>query len=266
MGERVRSTVLTLWIWTTLVVGVVAGFCVLLPLRLLTWPFDPTARITGTLFRRIARTLARVSGLWHFRALPPYPARLDGPHVVVSNHESHLDAFLISFLPYEMKWLAKSSLFRLPFIGWNMALAGDIKVVRGQGSSVQRAMEQCRHRLAQGMHVFLFPEGTRATQSTMLPFKDGAFRLALLAHCPVLPLAVAGTARGLRKNTLRFFPSEAAVKVGTPVSVEPWLAKIADPADAMTLSQATQELKEAVHTQVARMRDELRTTLGLRDG
>lgn len=263
MVEAIRTTALTLWIWATFVLGVVLAFVIMLPLRLCLWPFDPTARVTGTVFRRIARTLARISGLWHFRALPPYPARLTKAYVVVSNHESHLDAFLISFLPYEMKWLAKSSLFNLPFIGWNMALAGDIKVVRGRGPSVQRAMVQCQRRLAQGMSVFLFPEGTRATQGTMLPFKDGAFRLALVSGCPVLPLAVAGTARGLRKNSWRFFASRAVVRVGTPVEVTPWLHKMADAREPMLLQQATQELKEVVRAQVVQMRAELHERLGL---
>jgi 1-acyl-sn-glycerol-3-phosphate acyltransferase len=258
-----KTTLYSAWIWATLVLGAMLGFCVLLPLTLVSRPFDPTRRLAGSFFRRLARRLVQLSGLWRFQAVPPYPPRLDGPFVVVSNHESHLDAFLISFLPYEMKWLAKDSLFKLPFIGWNMALAGDIPVVRGRGRSVDRAMGRCRQLLAQGMPVFLFPEGTRAHSEAMLPFKDGAFRLALEAQCPVLPLAVAGTSRGLRKNSWRFYPSEAQVRVGEPVAVAPLLAKIADPHDPMTFDDALLELKEATRMQVSTLRAALRQNLGL---
>jgi len=261
--EVTKTALYSAWIWATLVVGVTLGFCVLAPLSVCSRPFDPTLRLAGSFFRLVGRSVARLSLLWHFRAVPPYPPRLDGPFVVVSNHESNLDAFLISFLPYEMKWLAKDSLFKVPFIGWSMALAGDIPVVRGKGASVDRAMGRCRQLLAQGMPVFLFPEGTRAHSEAMLPFKDGAFRLALEAGCPVLPLAVAGTSRGLRKNSLRFYPSKARVCVGQPVAVAPLLAKMADPHDPMTFDDAVLELKEATRMQVSTMRAALRQNLGL---
>ena len=53
------------------------------------------------------------------------------PYVVVANHESFVDILLIAHLPLEMKWLAKSEFFKIPFIGWVMRLAGDIRLVRG---------------------------------------------------------------------------------------------------------------------------------------
>lgn len=260
-----HTFILSACTWLIVVVGVVVGFCVMLPIYAVSYPFDPTRKVTGTVFRRIARWMAKISPLLHFSAQGPYPPHLAGPHVVVSNHESHLDAFLISFLPYEMKWLAKESLFRLPFIGWCMALAGDIKVVRGSGSSVQGAMGQCKKLLSQGMSVFLFPEGTRSAHEAMLPFKEGAFRLALEARVPILPLAVAGTSQGLRKNSMSFYPSRAVVRVGEAVSVLPWLEKITDPQDPMTLSDATSELKEAVRMQIGQMRAELRQEMQLTD-
>ena len=58
------------------------------------------------------------------------------PYVVVANHESFVDMLLISHLPWEMKWLSKSEFFKIPFIGWQMALAGDVKLVRGDAKSV----------------------------------------------------------------------------------------------------------------------------------
>ena len=48
------------------------------------------------------------------------------PYVAVSNHESFADIFLISHLPWEMKWLSKEAIFRIPVMGWMMRMAGDI--------------------------------------------------------------------------------------------------------------------------------------------
>jgi 1-acyl-sn-glycerol-3-phosphate acyltransferase len=63
----------------------------------------------------------------------------------------------------------------------------------------------------------IFPEGTRSTTSEMLPFKDGAFRLAVEAGVPILPLAVHGTGTALPKHDWRFGHSTAEVRVLEPV-------------------------------------------------
>ena len=110
---------------------------------------------------------------------------------MVSNHESFVDILLISHLPWEMKWLSKKELFRLPVMGWLMRLAGDIPLKRGFGPSTIEAMAKCREALANRVSVMIFPEGTRSATAEMLPFKDGAFRLAIDAGVPILPLAVA---------------------------------------------------------------------------
>ena len=68
--------------------------------------------------------------------------------MVVSNHESFADILLISHLPWEMKWLSKAELFRIPIMGWMMWLAGDIPVKRGFGPSAVEAMARCRKALA----------------------------------------------------------------------------------------------------------------------
>src|SRR5699024_1086674 len=96
---------------------------------------------------------------------------------------------LISYLPWEMKWLGKASLFWIPFIGWSMWLAGDIKLHRGDRSSAKDAMKTCRNWLTLGANVMIFPEGTRSRTGTTGDFKDGAFRLAIETGSDVLPLA-----------------------------------------------------------------------------
>jgi 1-acyl-sn-glycerol-3-phosphate acyltransferase len=139
------------------------------------------------------------------------------PFVVVSNHESFADILLISHLPWEMKWLSKSELFRIPVMGWMMWLAGDVPVKRGFGPSAVEAMERCRQVLRNRVSVMIFPEGTRSRTAELLPFKDGAFRLAIEAGVPILPLAVSGTRTALPKHGWIFGRSAAEVRVLEPV-------------------------------------------------
>src|SRR4051812_21046607 len=215
--SRLWQSILSLWTWLVLVVCILVWFPVMAIVRLLTAPFDRGNYITGYIFRRIGSATAMLNPLWRFRysgTLPENPRR---PYVVVSNHESFADILLISYLPWEMKWLSKAELFRIPVMGWLMWLAGDIPVKRGFGPSAVEAMERCRQVLARRVSVMIFPEGTRSKTRELLPFKDGAFRLAIEAGVPILPLAVSGTSTALPKHGWRFGRSAAEVRVLEPV-------------------------------------------------
>lgn len=208
-------------IWTWLEIGLVAlvGFCVQLVLAVLTWAFDRRKYVTGRCFRLIGVTAAKLTPFWRFAVHGPVPP-LSPRTVVVSNHESNADPFLISHLPWEMKWLGKASLFKIPVVGWSMWLAGDIPVTRGDQESAKGAMGRCKRWLDKGMPVMIFPEGTRSKTDELLPFKDGAFRLAIETGADVLPLAVSGTRRALPKHSWRFATSRGLVTVGTPISTQ----------------------------------------------
>ncbi len=215
--SRLWQTVVSVWAWLVLVLCILLWFPVILVARLLTAPFDSGRYIPGLIFRKIAVAMASLNPLWHFRysgVLPEDPRR---PYVVVSNHESFTDILLISHLPWEMKWLSKAELFRIPIMGWMMWLVGDIPVKRGFGPSALEAMARCRKRLESHVSVMIFPEGTRSKTAELLPFKDGAFRLAIESGVPILPLAVSGTSTALRKHDWRFGKSVAEVRVLPPV-------------------------------------------------
>lgn len=214
---------LTLWsIWSWLVLGL----CVLvwLPMMAIVWvltaPFDPPRYWTGLLFRKLTVVHARLNPLWTFRTGGTFPQDPRRPYVVVSNHESFVDILLISQLPWEMKWLSKRELFAIPVLGWLMRLAKDIPLERGDSRSATTAMQQAGNRLRQHVSVMIFPEGTRSTTGGLLPFKDGAFRLAIEAQVPVLPLAVHGAATALRAHDWRLGRSTAQVRVLEPISTE----------------------------------------------
>jgi 1-acyl-sn-glycerol-3-phosphate acyltransferase len=215
--SRLWQTVLSLWAWLVLVICILVWFPLLVILWLLTVPFDRGRYIPGFLFRRIGPVTATLNPLWRFRYSGKIPADPRRPYVVVSNHESFADILLISHLPWEMKWLSKAELFRIPIMGWMMWLVGDIPVKRGFGPSAVEAMERCRKALQNRVSVMIFPEGTRSKTAELLPFKDGAFRLAIEAGVPILPLAVSGTGTALRKHDWRFGQSAAEVRVLDPV-------------------------------------------------
>jgi 1-acyl-sn-glycerol-3-phosphate acyltransferase len=243
--SRLWQSILSLWAWLVLVLCILIWFPVMLILLLLTGPFDRGRYIVGYVFRRIGPAMATLNPLWQFRYSGTMPQNPRHPYVVVSNHESFADILLISHLPWEMKWLSKAELFRIPIMGWMMWLAGDIPVKRGFGPSAVEAMERCRKALRQRVSVMIFPEGTRSKTAELLPFKDGAFRLAVEAGVPILPLALSGTGTALPKHGWRFGRSAAHLRVLEPVDTA-----------GLTLADVP-ALKARVRDLIVRTRDSL---------
>ncbi len=125
-----------------------------------------------------------------------------GPAVLVANHLSMLDILVLYGLFRPFKWVSKAELFRVPVVGWNMWLNDYVAIRRGHADSVRKMMDHCRAHLARGTPVLLFPEGTRSRDGRLQAFKDGAFRLAVEAGCPVVPIAITGTFDSLPKTGL----------------------------------------------------------------
>jgi 1-acyl-sn-glycerol-3-phosphate acyltransferase len=191
----------------------------------------------GRWVRRAGRATAAFTPLWDFaiEGTPPADIRTRA-HVVVANHLSLADPFLLSSLPWDMQWVAKEELLRLPLIGWIMRLGGDISLKRGSGESVRAMFEQCRRALDGGLSVMLFPEGTRATKSGVQPFKDGAFELAIERGVPLLPIAIAGTEHAMRMGSGRLGRARALARI-----LEPEETKGLGPGDLAPLRDRTRE-------------------------
>jgi 1-acyl-sn-glycerol-3-phosphate acyltransferase len=183
-----------------------------------TWPFDRTRRVPGRFLRLAGVALSCTFLTWRLRLEGRLPGK--GPYVVVANHQSMLDILLISRIPRELKWMAKESLFRIPWFGWLFALAGDIPVRRGDSGSASEALGKARAYLDRGMSVMIFPEGTRSRTGELGTFKSGAFRLAIDAGVPVVPVAVSGTAAGYPKGSPWVRPCRGVARILEPVSVE----------------------------------------------
>jgi 1-acyl-sn-glycerol-3-phosphate acyltransferase len=248
--SRLWQSIVSVWAWLVLVLCILLWLPLMFVVRLATAPFDRGRYSVGLLFRKIAVVEAALNPLWRFRCTGSMPADPRRPYVVVSNHESFVDILLISHLPWEMKWLSKKELFRLPVLGWLMTLAGDIPLQRGFGPSAIEAIAKCREVLGNRVSVMIFPEGTRSTTAEMLPFKDGAFRLAIDAGVAILPLAVHGTATALPKHDWRFGRSTAVVKVLEPVETTGLT-----PADVPALKEKVREMIAGGRADLAAMLD-----------
>ena len=238
------TAVLSLWAWLEIGLVTFVGFFVQAAIWLVTWPFDRRRLVAGRTFRLVGVVAAKLNPFWRFGIAGP-ASRPVRKTVVVSNHESNADPFLVSFLPWEMKWLGKASAFRIPVVGWMMRMAGDISVERGDSDSAKAAMAVCADWLARGVPVMLFPEGTRSKDGQLLPFKDGAFRLAIDTGADVLPVAIAGTREALPKHSWRFGRSEGRVTVGPPISTA-----------GMTLADV-ESLKARARAEIERLRARL---------
>ncbi len=204
---------------------------------------EPTQRLPGRWMRRFGRTTSRLTPVWKFSVdgTPPADVLTRG-YVVIANHESTADPFLLSFLPWDMRWVAKEEIFKLPLLGGLMRFCGDIPVKRGSRESVEAMMAECENTLRHGLPVMIFPEGTRSPDGNMLPFKNGAFDLALATGAPILPVALAGTRNCRPKGSKWFGHARAHARVLEPIPTAGLL-----PSDLETLkAQARTRIEQAL--------------------
>jgi 1-acyl-sn-glycerol-3-phosphate acyltransferase len=179
---------------------------------------DDVPRHAGRWMRRFGRVTSALTPLWTFSVDGTPPADIGTrAYVVVANHMSTADPFLLSWLPWDMQWIAKQELFRLPVLGLLLRFSGDISLTRGDAESVREMFSQCKHALVHGLSVMIFPEGTRSRDGRVKPFKDGAFQLAIEQQAPVLPIAIAGTGRCMPKGSPWFGRARAVARVLAPI-------------------------------------------------
>ncbi|HLL25508.1 MAG TPA: lysophospholipid acyltransferase family protein [Kofleriaceae bacterium] len=156
---------------------------------------DPTHRRAGRSLRTLGRAIVRATNAWDFSVSGAPPADLDRrPCVIVANHASLADPFLLSHLPFDQRYVAKQELFEIPLVGWLLRLAGDIPIRRGDHESAVAMERACITTLEHGLSVTIFPEGTRTKDGTLGSFRNGAFRIAKAVGVRVLPVALRGTA------------------------------------------------------------------------
>lgn len=111
--------------------------------------------------------------------------------VFVANHCSQLDISCIYYAVRRFKWIAKQSVKMIPGPGNLMALGGHVFIQRSgkNRGSVSNLYQQSNQAIQEGIPMVLFPQGTRR-MSTKLPFKDGAFRIALENEAMIVPITI----------------------------------------------------------------------------
>ena len=200
---KLSETLWSVWAWFAFGVCVLVWVPMVFVVYLVTLPFDRTHYWSGYLYRKMPVAHQKLNPLWHFHVTGDLPSNPRNPYVVVANHESFVDILLISHLPWEMKWLSKKEMFKIPVAGWLMHLAGDIKLYRGDKGSALKAMVTVPVVPGQARVGHDLPRGHPPKDGELGPFKDGAFRLAIESQVPILPLAVTAP-EALRKHDWRF--------------------------------------------------------------
>jgi 1-acyl-sn-glycerol-3-phosphate acyltransferase len=109
--------------------------------------------------------------------------------LIVANHISWLDIFVINALQ-PCRFVAKADIRRWPVLGWLCEKAGTIFIARGKQREVRRVYQGLVTALRAGERIAFFPEGTTATQGTLLPFHPNLFEAAIEAQVPVQPCAL----------------------------------------------------------------------------
>ncbi len=138
------------------------------------------------------------------------------PYLFVSNHQSIYDIpVLFWYLPFQLRIIAKDSLGHFPVLGWHLARTGHVLVQRqNPGSTV---FKQVSALMRAGHSLLVFPEGTRSRDGVVGRFKGGIFLLAIEAGLPIVPVAIDGTRRVMRKGGLTTCPGSVTVEVFDPV-------------------------------------------------
>lgn len=184
------------------------------------------------------------------------------PAVFIGNHQTELDVLMLGciFPPY-CSVTAKKSLKNVPFLGWFMALSRTVFIDRANRETAVKAFDAAAAEMqTHRQSVFIFPEGTRSYSETptLLPFKKGAFHLAIKAGVPVVPVVTENYAHVLSPMNWRFNAGTIKVKVLPPISTEGLT-----PSDVDKLTKTTQETMLKVLLEMAHQRpDDVRAAQG----
>jgi len=122
-----------------------------------------------------ANMIVRFNPLWSVKVQGLENIPGDKTRIFVSNHTSMADILICYELEKQFKWIAKKSLFKIPFLGGTMRLTKHISLRRNDLGSIREINRKMKDFLDQGMSLFMFPEGTRSRTGNIQPFKKRCF-------------------------------------------------------------------------------------------
>lgn len=142
-----------------------------------------------------------------------------GHYVFMSNHRSNADIIALAWAlsDFQLRWVAKKELLKVPFFGWGLKALKNIIIDRSDREEAIRSYRAARERMERGVSVMVFPEGTRGIGDRLLEFKKGGFVLAIETQTPIVPIAVHGTAAVLPKKGWRLTKGDVEVVFGSPI-------------------------------------------------
>lgn len=239
------SKVLTCWFIVYFYTSSAVFFTVALLICLVTAPFDPLRKALHSFACWWGHHYVRWNPFWRFKMEGFENLPKNQPCVLVANHQSYFDIMVLYGVCVPYKWVSKSSIFKMPFIGWNMSLNQYVTIARDDMKSIKQMMKDCRAWLEKGMSIMIFPEGTRSDNGEVGEFRTGPFKLASDTGVPVVPIVVNGTQKIMPKGTIWLdFRSNITVRIL--------------PAVMPTNYSTVRELRDAVETQVKTNLDEIR--------
>lgn len=162
------------------------------------------------------------------------------PTVYCINHRSNVDVIVFELLLprcRNIKAIYKAELGKLPILGLVLRAAGFVPVERAQRDKAIEAVDAAADRLRAGDSFLLAPEGTRSRTREMLPFKKGAFVMAIKGQAPVVPIAILNADLALPRGRFYATPCELLIRVGEPV---PTLGLTLADRDALTATVRAQ--------------------------
>ncbi len=145
---------------------------------------------------------------------------MPNPYVIVANHQSNYDLFMLGcVVPRRTVTIGKKSLKWLPFFGQVYWLAGNVLIDRGNAQKAKQAMLQTTEVLQhQDTSIWVFAEGTRNLGQGLLPFKKGAFQMAINAGVPIVPMCCSSYKKNMRLN--HWHSGRLVIRALPPISTE----------------------------------------------
>jgi 1-acyl-sn-glycerol-3-phosphate acyltransferase len=204
MKKTLVSALITFYVWLVFIVTLLPLFLIYLLVWIITLPFDRKRIFCHRYVSVWAGFYIHINPWWkvtienRFRMVPGQA------YIILSNHQSVLDVLAYYQLRFPFQWIVKQELFQIPVLGWLLYLNGDIPVIRGDKQSAERMTVRAVQSLRNGTSILIFPEGTRTKDGTIGAFKEGAFRIALEAKVPLLPVVIDGAFDALPKEEFLF--------------------------------------------------------------
>lgn len=145
----------------------------------------------------------------------------DEPCVFVVNHQNLLDIFTTAAaIPYPFAYLAKKELTRVPFLSLALRHSPSLFIDRSSRRAAMRSLAEAVGKLRDGQSVLVFAEGARSYSPVVYPFKQGAFRMAVKAGVPVVPVTIRDSYRVMDERCYASRPGTLSLVIGEPIATE----------------------------------------------